>query len=79
MNIDYRKFPPPGEIDGLVTDLKGQRLDEQSADSPLTLLLGEAIKHLERYRDMLRTAYIVDSNKEKYDRLMSGRFPRGEW
>lgn len=75
MNIDYRKFPQPGIIDANIAELKGQA-EAFSTEQYMVRILDESIRHLERYRDLLRTAYIMDSNQEKFSRI-SVRFPRG--
>lgn len=76
MNIDYRKYPSPGTIDEAIQDLQEQ---QRAHRTELTLgrTMGEAITYLEMFRNLLRNAYIMDSNKEKFETMMS-RLPRGE-
>lgn len=75
MNVDYRKQTAPGIIDANITELK-QQADAFRTEYYLVRILDEAVKHLEEYRNLLRTIYIMDSNKEKFDTL-SDRLPRG--
>jgi len=68
MNFDYRKYPSPGVIDGAIQDLQEQ---QRAHRTELTLgkTMGEAITYLEMFRNLLRSAYITDSNREKFERL----------
>jgi hypothetical protein len=68
MEIDYRKYASPGEIDGVIEDLRTEMRAHQT-EGHLCRMIGEAITHLEFYRNLLRRAYIEQLNRDKFSRI----------
>lgn len=68
MNFDYRKYPSPGEIQGVIQDLQEQQRAHRT-EIYLTERIGEAITHLEHYRNLLTRAYVEQSCRDKYNQL----------